>query len=102
MKKEKLVEVKPIDNLEIENVIVEKFKKEKSIEFYFDEEKDKKILGEYKNKENDIITISLINNIRPWQVVSLLMRYKIIFKRDEARGYNKYKDTEEYKNKVIN
>ena len=76
----KQIEVKPIDNLEIENVVVEKPKKnkkeiiekpkkvekEKSIEFYFDEYKDKKILEEYNDIENDIINISLINNIIPY------------------------------------
>ena len=46
------------------------------------------------------MTIGVINNIRPWQVVSLLVRYKTISKRDEARGYDKYKETEEYKNKL--
>ena len=46
------------------------------------------------------MTISTMNNILPWQVVSLLVRYKIISKRDEARGYDKYKETEEYKNKL--
>ena len=104
----KQIEVKPIENLEIENTIVEKIKKvkkvkkEKSIEFYFDEETDKKILEEYENEENDIMTISLINNKRPWEVVSLLVRYKIINSRGEARGYNKYKETEEYKSKIVN
>ena len=86
--------------MEVENIIVEKVKKVKSIEFYFDEYKDKKILEEYDDIENDIINISLVNNIRPWQLVSLLMRYKVIFKRDEARGYDKYKETDEYKNKL--
>jgi hypothetical protein len=106
----KQIEIKPIENLVIENVVIEKkeksvkkekpVKKEKSIEFYFDEEKDKKILKEYDDIKNDIINISLINDIRPWQIVSLLMRYKVISKRDESRGYDKYKDTEEYKNKL--
>ena len=99
----KQIEVKPIENLVVENIIIEKpkrIKKEKTIEFYFDEEKDKKILEEYENEENDIMTISKYDNIRPWQIVSLLIRYKVIKKRDEARGYEKYKDTEEYKNKV--
>ena len=104
----KQIEVKPIENLVIENTIIEKVKKvkkvkkEKSIEFYFDEETDKKILEEYENEENDIMTISLINNIRPWEVVSLLVRYKIINSRGEAKGYNKYKETEEYKSKIVN
>jgi hypothetical protein len=106
VKKEKSNEVNMINNLEVENIIVEKVKKEKpvkkgkSIEFYFDEYKDKKILEEYDDIENDIINISLINNIRPWQIVSLLVRYKVILKRDEARGYDKYKETDEYKNKL--
>ena len=41
-----------------------------------------------------------MNNISTWQIVSLLMRYKVILKRIEARGYDKYKDTEEYKSKL--
>ena len=108
----KSIEVKSIENLVIENIVIEKkekvvkkervVKKEKSIEFYFDEKKDKKILEEYDDIENDIINISLINDIRPWQTVSLLMRYKVISKRDESRGYDKYKETEEYKNKLNN
>jgi hypothetical protein len=104
----KQIEVKALENIEIENIVIEKkvkvkkVKKEKSIEFYFDEEKDKKILEEYENEENDIMTISFINNIRPWEVVSLLVRYKIINSRGEARGYDKYKETEEYKSKIVN
>jgi hypothetical protein len=104
----KQIEVKALENIEIENIVIEKkvkvkkVKKEKSIEFYFDEETDKKILEEYENEENDIMTISLINNIRPWEVVSLLVRYKIINSRGEARGYDKYKETEEYKSKIVN
>ena len=43
------------------------------------------------------MTISLVNNIRPWEVVSLLIRHKIIIKRCEARGYDIYKETDEYK-----
>ena len=92
--------------MEIENTIVEKIKKvkkvkkEKSIEFYFDEEADKKILEEYENDENDIMTISLLNNKKPWEVISLLVRYKIINSRGEAKGYNKYKETEYYKSKM--
>jgi len=59
-----------------------------------------KILEEYDDIENDIINISIINNIRQCQTVSLLMRYKVIIKRDDARGYDKYKETDEYKNKL--
>ena len=74
--------------------------KKKIPELYFSQEVDDKILNEYYSKK-DIIEISeMNNNIKPWQVVSLLMRYKIIKKRDEAFGYDKYKDTEEYKSKL--
>ena len=105
----KQIEVKSIDNLEIENLVIEKKeklvkekhkKKEKSIEFYFDEFKDKKILQDYTDVEKDIMDLSIINDVRPWQIVSLLVRYKVILKRDEARGYDKYKESDEYKNKI--
>lgn len=68
-------------------------------EIYFTQELDSKILNEYYLNK-DIIEISENNNVKAWQVVSLLMRYKIIKKRDEALGYNKYKETDEYKQKL--
>jgi len=97
-------ETNNLENLVIENIIIEKtnkVKKEKKKEFYFNEQLDKEILNDYENESNDIMTMSN-NNIKPWQIVSLLMRYKIIKKRDEARGYDKYKETEEYKSKINN
>ena len=98
------IETIPINNLEMENVVIEKVKKvkpvkkEKCIDSYFDVEKDTKILKDYDNVENDIMTMSN-NDVRPWQIVSLLMKNKVILKRDDARGYDKYKETAEYKNK---
>lgn len=98
------IETIPINNLEMENVVIEKVKKvkpvkkEKCIDSYFDVEKDTKILKNYDNVENDIMTMSN-NDVRPWQIVSLLMKNKVILKRDDARGYDKYKETAEYKNK---
>jgi hypothetical protein len=103
----KEIETKIIENLEIENTIIEKvekvkkIKKQKACDVYFDDQKDNKIILEYSNIENDIMTISNLNNVRPWEVVSLLMRYKIINTRGDARGYDKYKETEEYKSKLI-
>ena len=100
----KQIETTPINNLEMENVVIEKVKKvkpvkkEKLIDSYFDVEKDTKILKDYDNIENDIMTMSN-NDVRPWQIVSLLMKNKVILKRDDARGYDKYKETAEYKNK---
>jgi hypothetical protein len=101
----KQIEITPINNLEMENVVIEKpkkvkpVKKEKLIDSYFDVEKDTKILKDYDNVENDIMTMSN-NDVRPWQIVSLLMKNKVILKRDDARGYDKYKETAEYKNKL--
>ena len=105
--------IKPIENLVIENICIDSEKPEKktklkktkkdniSSEPYFDYVKDNKILNEYNDISNDIMKLSLENDVRPWQIVSLLMRYKVIDKRDEARGYNIYKETEEYKQKFF-
>ena len=76
------------------NKAVKKIKKE----IYFDENTDKKIIKEYNNK--DIMEVSEIYNIRPWEVVSVLIKHQIIDKRDKAKGYDKYKETDEYKNKI--
>jgi hypothetical protein len=94
------IKLKEIKDLIIQTAIIEKPIKEKLIEPYFDEEIDKKILQQYDNKDNDIMSISLVNNIKPFEVVSLLIRHKIISKRNDARGYDKYKVSDEYKNKI--
>ena len=91
---------------EAENIIItkkietEKLVKKKKTKFYFSEEQDIKILKEYEDEKNNIMSISTNNNIRPWQVVSVLVSNKIIEKRDESRGYDIYKETEEYKQKL--
>jgi len=105
LKEEVIEENKIIEeklDLELDEDIVNKKKKvvKKKPEIYFSQELDGKILNEYfLNK--DIMEIAENNSIKPWQVVSLLMRYKIIKKRDEALGYDKYKETDEYKQKII-
>jgi hypothetical protein len=95
----KYTNILELNNLVVENITTNKIKKQKKIEFYFDKETDKKILLDYENENNTIMTMCN-DNMRPWQIVSLLMRYKIINKRDEARGYDLYKETEEYKSKL--
>ena len=98
------IEIKELTDLVIENVVIEKKIKtprtKPKADFYFSEEEDSKILKDYEDENNNIMTISIMNNILPWQIVSLLMRYKIINKRDDSRGYNIYKETEEYKSKL--
>lgn len=88
----------------VENVVKNKKVKKKTTlkEFYFDEENDNKIINAYGNIESDIMDLAEIFNLRPWEIVSVLMKHKIIGKRDESRGYDKYKQTEEYKSKINN
>jgi hypothetical protein len=94
------ITLKEIKDLIIHTAIIEKPKKEKTFDTYFDEEKDKKILQEYDDIENDIMSISLNNDIKPYEVISILSKHKIISRRVDARGYDKYKETDEYKNKL--
>ena len=88
-------------DVELNEEVLKKKKviKKKTTEIYFSQELDNKILNDYHSNK-DIMEISETNDARPWQVVSLLLRYKIIKKRDEALGYDKYKETEEYKQKI--
>jgi hypothetical protein len=97
---EKLTVIKEKIDIELNDEILKKPKIiKKSPEIVFSKELDIKLLNEYYSNK-DIMEISGKNNIKPWQVVSLLMKYKIIKKRDEALGYDKYKETEEYKQKM--
>jgi hypothetical protein len=73
----------------------------KDKEVYFTQELDKKILEDYHDTKNDIIKIAKNNKVEIYQVVSLLVKYNIISKRNDARGYDKYKETDEYKNKAM-
>lgn len=108
----KLKEVEKKD-IVIENLVLDlekKPEKKKSgakkpkvekVKDYFNKEKDSEIIEYYKDENNNIISISELCNVRPWQVVSLLIRHKIISKRDESRGYDIYKESAEYKSKII-
>jgi hypothetical protein len=95
VKKEKEMEMEiELDNKVVEQVNKKVYKKDK---YFFDEEMDTNILKEYTEKKKDIMIISKKKNIEPWQVISVLVKYKIIEKREEANGYDKYKDTDCYK-----
>ena len=97
--KSNIIENEKID-IELNEEVLKKPKIiKKTPEIVFSKELDSKLLNEYYSNK-DIMEISEKNNIKPWQVVSLLMKYKIIKKRDEALGYDKYKETEEYKQKI--
>jgi len=97
----------------LENVIIEdveipkkpkiiKGKKVATDDYYFSNEIDSKILKEYEDVKNDIMTISQKNSIRPWEVVSVLCKHNVVTKRNNARGFDIYKETDEYKQKLIN
>ena len=97
--KSNIIENEKID-IELNEEVLKKPKIiKKTPEIVFSKELDSKLLNEYYSNK-DIMEISQKNNIKPWQVVSLLMKYNIIKKRDDARGYDKYKETEEYKQKL--
>ena len=97
--KSNIIENEKID-IELNEEVLKKPKIiKKTPEIVFSKELDSKLLNEYYSNK-DIMEISEKNNIKPWQIVSLLMKYNIIKKRDDARGYDKYKETEEYKQKL--
>jgi hypothetical protein len=75
--------------------------KDAKIKIIVNEECDKSVIKMYENMNNDIIKIAKVNNIHIWQVISILVTNKVIDKRVNARGYDKYVETEEYKNKMI-
>jgi hypothetical protein len=64
------------------------------------EEVDNKVVEQYSQGMLNIIDISKANNLLVWQVVSMLVNNKIIEKRSDARGYDIYKESDEYKNKI--
>jgi hypothetical protein len=99
----KSINTEKIEHVElIEPVLEKKIKKVKvqKKEYYFDSELDQKIITDYDKSKNDIMKLSEIYNVRPWQIVSLLIKNKIIDKREEAKGHNIYKETDEYKSKI--
>ena len=75
-------------------------KKQNNSSYYFNKKDDEDIIKEYNTTDKNILIIADENNIRPWQVVSLLLKYKIIKKREDSRGYDIYKKTDEYKSKI--
>jgi hypothetical protein len=66
---------------------------------YINEKVDEEVLKMYNEELMDIMEISEKKSLKPWQIISLLMKHKLVNSRTETRGYEKYKDTEEYKEK---
>jgi hypothetical protein len=94
-------EEQKIETLLVSDVPKKKIiKKIKSTEVYFDEKTDKTIIEDYIVSNDDVMQLANKHNIKTFQLVSLLVKYNIVTKRDESRGYNKYKETDEYKSKI--
>jgi hypothetical protein len=98
----KIVEKEVEETLLVSDVEKKQTKRIKSQEVYFDEKRDKTIIEDYIISDDNIITIANRHNIKTFQLVSLLVKYKIITKSSESRGYEIYKETEEYKSKIEN
>ena len=97
--KEEEIEVELIPTIIKKNKSAKKNSNKKIV---IDEVVDNEIVEKYTNTENNIISISKEKSILVWQVVSILMNNKIIGKRSDARGYDIYKDSDEYKSKIVN
>ena len=67
---------------------------------YLDETIDNSVIESYNNSSLNILEISKNIGIKPFQVVSILVKYKVIKRRMDARGYDLYKETDEYKQKI--
>ena len=89
--------------LNIPNVVEKKKKtiKKTEVNIVISNDVDKFIVEQYNNSNLNVLELSKSNNLLVWQVVSILMANGIIVRRTDARGYDLYKETEEYKNKIV-
>ena len=88
--------IKDIEPVIVTNNIIKKVKKNKS-ELLDDDELNNEIISEYVCTNKDILELSKQYNIEVYKIVSLLVSKKIIVKRTDSRGYDLYKETDEYK-----
>jgi hypothetical protein len=99
--------VKSEEKLEVElnipNIVDKKKKtiKKSKTKIVINDDVDKCIVEQYNNINLNVLELSKSNGVLVWQVVSILMNNGIIVKRSDARGYDLYKETEEYKNKIV-
>ena len=90
--------------LNIPNVVEKKKKvvKKSGIKIVVSEVEDQSIVNQYNKTVLNVLEIAEKHDLLVWQVVSILMNNRIIEKRSDARGYDLYKETEEYKSKITN
>jgi hypothetical protein len=98
--KDKKMEVE----LNIPNVVEKKKKvvKKSGIKIVVSEVEDQSIVQQYNDTYLNVLDIAEKHNLLVWQIVSILVNNSIIEKRSDARGYDLYKETEEYKSKITN
>lgn len=90
------VELTIANNVDKEQKVV---KKKSNCQYVMSEEVDGLIAEEYSKTVLNVLDIAKKNNLLVWQVVSILMKKGIIKKRCDVRGYELYKETDEYKSK---
>lgn len=66
------------------------------------EVEDQSIVNQYNKTDLNVLEIAEKHDLLVWQVVSILMNNGVIGKLGDARGYDLYKETEEYKSKITN
>jgi hypothetical protein len=102
------IDIKNMKLREILTVVTEKTltKKKKNPveeeEAYTPTEEEERIINKYKDEKNDVLTISKEEEMEIFKIISLLVKCKIITRRQDARGYEKYIKTEEYISKKEN
>jgi len=102
--KEHLLVSEPIEiEINIPNIVPTKkkvIKRNNKGKMVIDEDVDKSIIEQYNTSDDNIMKISKDKNVLVWQVISVLVNNKIISQRSNAKGYEIYKETDEYKSKL--
>lgn len=63
---------------------------------------EEEIIHYYVTENLNILDISnKINDVKPWKIISILIKNNIIQNRQDANGYDLYTETDEYKKKCI-
>jgi len=98
IKRETVIQV--VKKVKTIKVVTEK-KTIPKVQLIISDDKERNILKSYIEENKNIMEISETEECKPWEVVSLLMNQKVIQKRQDANGYDLYKETEEYKAKCV-
>ena len=93
--------VKSEEKLEVElNIPKLSVKKKRVKKEIISSEDDNMIIDLYKNSEEGVLVLSQMLNMPVYKIISSLVNNKIIEKRQYARGYKEYTETDEYKIKI--